>query len=91
MWAERASEKLPGLRPASVTEPSSGLDEGRSSPSCPAAAFFNEMANPAIARAVPAGTHPADRVHPEVVEVMREAGAACASVVTTSPPFFGAS
>jgi arsenate reductase len=39
-----------------------------------AAAFFNEMANPAIARAVSAGTQPGDRVHPEVVEVMRESG-----------------
>jgi arsenate reductase len=39
-----------------------------------AAAFFNEMANPAIARATSAGTHPADRVHPEVVKVMCEAG-----------------
>lgn len=39
-----------------------------------AAAFFNEMSNPALARAVSAGTHPTDRVHPEVVEVMRESG-----------------
>jgi arsenate reductase (thioredoxin) len=39
-----------------------------------AAALFNEMANTAIARAVSAGTHPADRVHPEVVQVMRESG-----------------
>lgn len=39
-----------------------------------AAAFFNEMANTAIARAVSAGTHPAGRVHPEVVDAMREAG-----------------
>lgn len=39
-----------------------------------AAAFFNEMANPAIARAVSAGTRPGDRVHPEVVEAMRESG-----------------
>lgn len=39
-----------------------------------AAAFFNEMANPAFARAVSAGTQPGDRVHPEVVEVMRESG-----------------
>jgi len=39
-----------------------------------AAAFFNEMSNPTLARAVSAGTHPTDRVHPEVVEVMREAG-----------------
>ncbi|HEU4338486.1 MAG TPA: arsenate reductase ArsC [Planctomycetota bacterium] len=39
-----------------------------------AAAFFNELADPAKARAVSAGTHPAERVHPEVVAVMREAG-----------------
>lgn len=39
-----------------------------------AAAFFNERADAATARAVSAGTHPADRVHPEVVEVMRESG-----------------
>lgn len=39
-----------------------------------AAAFFNEMSNPALARAVSAGTHPTDRVHPEVVEAMRESG-----------------
>lgn len=38
------------------------------------AAFFNEMANSALVRAVSAGTHAADRVHPEVVEVMRKAG-----------------
>lgn len=37
-----------------------------------AAAFFNKMANPELARAVSAGTRPAARVHPEVVEVMRE-------------------
>lgn len=39
-----------------------------------AAAFFNHMADPAVARAVSAGTDPADRVHPEVVEAMREVG-----------------
>jgi arsenate reductase len=39
-----------------------------------AAAFFNEMSNPALARAFSAGTHPALRVHAEVVEAMREAG-----------------
>jgi arsenate reductase len=39
-----------------------------------AAAFFNEMANPAFARALSAGTHPAAAVHPVVVEVMREMG-----------------
>jgi arsenate reductase len=37
-----------------------------------AAAFFNHMASPAVARAISAGTRPADRVHPEVVEAMRE-------------------
>lgn len=39
-----------------------------------AAAFFNEMADPAKARAISAGTRPADRVHPEVVSAMREEG-----------------
>jgi arsenate reductase len=39
-----------------------------------AAAFFNEMADPAIARAVSAGTNPGERVHPEVVDAMRESG-----------------
>ena len=38
------------------------------------AAFFNEMADPAKAHAISAGTHPADRVHPEVLDVMREVG-----------------
>jgi arsenate reductase len=37
-----------------------------------AAAFFNRWADPAKARAVSAGTQPGERVHPEVVEVMRE-------------------
>ena len=37
-----------------------------------AAAFFNSMANSSMARALSAGTNPAERVHPEVVEVMRE-------------------
>ena len=39
-----------------------------------AAAFFNELADPAGARAISAGTQPANRVHPEVVEAMREVG-----------------
>jgi arsenate reductase len=39
-----------------------------------AAAFFNARADPAKARAVSAGTQPADRVNPVVVEAMREAG-----------------
>ena len=39
-----------------------------------AAAFFNQLAAPAKARAVSAGTAPGGHVHPEVVAVMREAG-----------------
>lgn len=39
-----------------------------------AAALFNRAADPARARAISAGTRPADRVHPEVVEAMRELG-----------------
>ena len=39
-----------------------------------AAAFFNQMADPALARAVSAGTQPADRVYLEVVASMREVG-----------------
>ena len=38
------------------------------------AAFFNAVADPARVRAVAAGTEPAARVHPEVVDTMREAG-----------------
>ena len=37
-----------------------------------ASAFFNALADPGKARAISAGTEPADRVHPEVVENMRE-------------------
>jgi arsenate reductase (thioredoxin) len=39
-----------------------------------AAALFNQMADPARAEAVSAGTTPADRVHPEVADAMREMG-----------------
>jgi len=39
-----------------------------------AAAFFNGLVDPSTARAVSAGTQPADRVNPVVVEAMREAG-----------------
>ena len=39
-----------------------------------AAALFNRVANPSAARALSAGTEPGERVHPEVVTVMREAG-----------------
>ena len=39
-----------------------------------AAAVFNALADPGQARAVSAGTEPAEHVHPEVVRVMRERG-----------------
>ncbi len=39
-----------------------------------AAAWFNRLADPAKARAVSAGTEPGARVHPEVLEAMREVG-----------------
>lgn len=38
------------------------------------AAFFNEIADPAKALAISAGTQPGERVHPVVVDVMREVG-----------------
>ena len=38
-----------------------------------AAAFFNARADPAKARAISAGTQPADRVHAVVVQAMQEA------------------
>ena len=39
-----------------------------------AAAFFNAHAEPSLAQATSAGTDPADRVHGEVIEAMREIG-----------------
>ena len=39
-----------------------------------AAAFFSSIADPALSEAVSAGTQPAERIHPKVVEVMREVG-----------------
>jgi arsenate reductase len=39
-----------------------------------AAAFFNHLADPKSAQAISAGTEPADRVHPQVIEVMKEVG-----------------
>jgi arsenate reductase (thioredoxin) len=39
-----------------------------------AAAFFNSFGDPQKARAISAGTDPAERVHAEVIEVMQEAG-----------------
>jgi arsenate reductase len=38
------------------------------------AAIFNQLADPKIARAISAGTHPAEHVHPVVVDAMREVG-----------------
>jgi arsenate reductase len=37
-----------------------------------AAAFFNQMADPTRAKALSAGMTPAQRIHPEVAEAMRE-------------------
>ncbi|MFT3766407.1 MAG: arsenic resistance N-acetyltransferase ArsN2 [Minicystis sp.] len=45
-----------------------------------AAAWFNALSDPAKARAVSAGTAPGPRVHPEVLEAMREVGIDLASV-----------
>jgi arsenate reductase len=39
-----------------------------------ATAFFNALADPERARAVAAGTEPAERVHPEVAAAMGEVG-----------------
>jgi len=39
-----------------------------------AAAFFRQLADPTQAQAISAGTNPGNRVHPVVVDVMREAG-----------------
>jgi arsenate reductase len=39
-----------------------------------AAAWFNALVDPAKGKAVAAGTQPAERVHPVVVEAMREVG-----------------
>jgi arsenate reductase (thioredoxin) len=39
-----------------------------------AAAWLNRLANPEKARAVSAGTQPGTRVHPEVLEAMKEVG-----------------
>jgi arsenate reductase len=38
------------------------------------AAFFNQLADPTLARGVSAGTQPSEHVHPVVVDVMREVG-----------------
>jgi arsenate reductase len=38
------------------------------------AAFFNELSDARLARAISAGTQPAEKVHPAVIEVMHEVG-----------------
>jgi protein-tyrosine-phosphatase len=38
------------------------------------AAFFNQLADRELAEAISAGTHPAEHVHPVVVDAMREVG-----------------
>jgi arsenate reductase len=38
------------------------------------AAFFNQLADPTKARGISAGTQPGERVHPVVVDAMREMG-----------------
>jgi arsenate reductase (thioredoxin) len=43
------------------------------------AALFNQYADPSRAHAVSAGTQPADRVHPVVLDAMREVGIDLAS------------
>ncbi|MBX3465537.1 MAG: arsenate reductase ArsC [Planctomycetes bacterium] len=48
-----------------------------------AAAFFNATADPAKAVAISAGTAPAARVHPEVLEAMREVGLDLAGATPT--------
>ena len=48
-----------------------------------AAAWFNRLADVRQARAISAGTAPGTRVHPEVVDAMREVGVDLAGATTT--------
>lgn len=48
-----------------------------------AAAWFNRLADPAKAKAISAGTDPAPRVHPEVIDAMRELGVELSNAATT--------
>jgi arsenate reductase len=48
-----------------------------------AAAWFNQLADPAKARGFSAGTNPGPHVHPEVVTAMREVGIDLAGASTT--------
>jgi arsenate reductase len=48
-----------------------------------AVAIFDRLADPAKVRALSAGTEPGARVHPEVVDAMREIGVDLTNVVPT--------
>ena len=48
-----------------------------------AAAIFNKLADPILARAMSAGTQPGAQVHPEVVDAMRELGVELEKVIPT--------
>jgi arsenate reductase len=48
-----------------------------------AAAWFNALSNPEVARAISAGTEPGPRVHPEVLEAMKEVGIDLSNVQPT--------
>ena len=48
-----------------------------------AAAWFNRLADPAMARAISAGTDPGSRVHPEVIDAMNEVGVDLSKTGTT--------
>ena len=63
--ARSPTDTFTGIRPGDVHS------AGRSQI---AAAFLNQLADPTRVRGVSAGTEPAARVHPEVVDVMREIG-----------------
>ena len=65
-----AASKGPSAPPASVVF-ACVHNAGRSQM---AAAFFNALSDASRARAISAGTKPADRVHPEVMQVMDELG-----------------
>src|SRR2546428_13101065 len=51
-----------------------------------AAALFNALAEPSAARALSAGTDPAERVHPAVEQVMRELGIELGGTRPPPPP-----
>ena len=48
-----------------------------------AAAWFNLLADPALAQGISAGTQPGSRVHPEVLTAMREVGVDLSDVKPT--------